>query len=72
MFFAFLPFLSSIFVPCSDLFLFPLLPLSQVVWKRWVALAKAEGDLPEAIKRCNEYLKVFQGDTSAVRAERGS
>jgi hypothetical protein len=35
-----------------------------------VALAKAEGDLPEAIKRCNEYLKVFQGDTSAVRAGR--
>ncbi len=35
-----------------------------------MALAKAEGDLPEAIKRCNEYLKVFQGDTSAVRAKK--
>jgi len=35
-----------------------------------VALAKAEGDLPEAIKRCNEYLKVFQGDTSAVSSKR--
>jgi len=41
-----------------------------VVWKRWVALAKAEGDLPEAIKRCNEFLKVFQGDTSAVRLKK--
>lgn len=37
-----------------------------MVWKRWVSLAKAQGDLPEAIKRCNEYLKVFQNDTSAV------
>ncbi|TFJ88604.1 hypothetical protein NSK_000173 [Nannochloropsis salina CCMP1776] len=40
-------------------------PTDPVVWKRWVSLAKAQGDLPEAIKRCNEYLKVFQNDTSA-------
>lgn len=31
-----------------------------------MSLAKAQGDLPEAIKRCNEYLKVFQNDSSAV------
>ncbi len=38
-----------------------------MVWKRWVSLAKAQGDLPEAIKRCNEYLQVFQADPNAVR-----
>lgn len=37
-----------------------------MVWKRLVSVAKASGDVPEAIKRLNEYLKVFQSDTAAV------
>lgn len=40
------------------------------MWKRYVAVAKARGDVPEAIRRCNEYLKLFASDTQAVRAWR--
>jgi tetratricopeptide (TPR) repeat protein len=38
-----------------------------MVLKRHVAVAKAQGDVAEAIKRCNEYLKLFASDTQAVR-----
>ena len=37
-----------------------------MVWKRLVSVAKASGDVPEAIRRLNEYLKVFQSDITAV------
>ncbi|XP_057545432.1 uncharacterized protein LOC130824438 [Amaranthus tricolor] len=42
-------------------------PLDQVVHKRRVAMAKAEGDLLKAIECLNKYLKVFMADNDAWR-----
>ncbi len=40
-----------------------------MVLKRLVAVAKAQGSVPEAIQRCNEYLTLFASDTQAVGAQ---
>lgn len=42
-------------------------PLDQVVHKRKVAMAKAEGDLFKAIECLSKYLKVFMADNDAWR-----
>ncbi|KAF2287815.1 hypothetical protein GH714_002816 [Hevea brasiliensis] len=42
-------------------------PLDQVIYKRRVALAKAQGKVSEAIEFLNKYLEIFMADSDAWR-----